>query len=196
MNHEPGPTTWQGQQPSPPQQPYPQQQPYPNMPPPGKPKRKLGTGAIIAITIGALVIACCGITGVAALVTGDSEPDAAPSSSPTVAAAAERDAQAPATATPAAPSSEAAPPPPATTAPATPAAPEKITMPNLKGENAAVADDKLRKLGFTNLQYGSADENDTLVIMLANWTVTKQSAKPGAKLNPDDLIVLTCTKQN
>ncbi|TDC29490.1 PASTA domain-containing protein, partial [Micromonospora sp. 15K316] len=80
--------------------------------------------------------------------------------------------------------------------PAAPPAPAKITMPNLKGLNAAVADDKLRKLGFTNIQYGSADENDTLVLMLANWTVTKQSAKAGTKLAADDLIVVTCTKQN
>ncbi|WP_433230071.1 hypothetical protein ACQP2H_30695 [Micromonospora sp. CA-248260] len=61
--------------------------------------------------------------------------------------------------------------------------------------NAAVADDKLRKLGFTNIQYGSQDENDTVVLMLPNWTVTKQSAKGGSKMLPDDLIVLTCTKQ-
>ncbi|MGX4657838.1 PASTA domain-containing protein [Micromonospora sp. SCSIO 07396] len=68
-------------------------------------------------------------------------------------------------------------------------------MPNVKGMNAAVADDKLRKLGFTNIQYGSQDENDTVVLMLPNWTVTKQSAKAGSKMLPDDLIVLTCTKQ-
>ncbi|MEU7617245.1 PASTA domain-containing protein [Micromonospora rifamycinica] len=85
--------------------------------------------------------------------------------------------------------------PPATTAPAAPPAPAKLTMPNVKGMNAAVADDKLRKLGFTNIQYGSQDENDTVVLMLPNWTVTKQSAKAGSKMLPDDLIVLTCTKQ-
>lgn len=73
--------------------------------------------------------------------------------------------------------------------------PDTITMPDVRGENAAVADATLRKLGFTNIQYGSQDEEDKLVIMLANWTVIKQSARPGAKLAPDDLIVLTCTKQ-
>ncbi|BCL14620.1 hypothetical protein [Micromonospora sagamiensis] len=62
--------------------------------------------------------------------------------------------------------------------------------------NAAVADDTLRKLGFTNIQYGSQDENDTLVLMLANWTVAKQSAKTGSKMLPDDLVVVTCTKQS
>ncbi|TDC80078.1 PASTA domain-containing protein [Micromonospora sp. KC606] len=68
-------------------------------------------------------------------------------------------------------------------------------MPDLKGLNAAVADDKLRKLGFTNVQYGSQDEKDKLVLMLVNWTVTKQSAKAGTKLAADDLVVVTCTKQ-
>jgi hypothetical protein len=68
-------------------------------------------------------------------------------------------------------------------------------MPKVTGENAAVADDKLRKLGFTNIQYGSQDKDDTFVLLLANWTVTKQSAKAGAKVKTDTLIVLTCTKQ-
>lgn len=68
-------------------------------------------------------------------------------------------------------------------------------MPDLVGENAAVADDRLRKLGFTNIQFGSQDENDTVVLLLANWTVTKQSTKAGMKVPVDTLIVLTCTKK-
>lgn len=68
-------------------------------------------------------------------------------------------------------------------------------MPNLIGKNAAIADDELKRLGFTNIQYGSADPDDKVVLLLANWTVTKQSAKAGERLPSDALIVLTCTKQ-
>lgn len=82
-------------------------------------------------------------------------------------------------------------PPVATTS----AAPAEAVMPDLVGENAAVADDRLRKLGFTNIQFGSQDENDTVVLLLANWTVTKQSTKAGMKVPVDTLIVLTCTKK-
>jgi beta-lactam-binding protein with PASTA domain len=76
-----------------------------------------------------------------------------------------------------------------------PSGPKTVTMPRLTGENAAIADDKLRQLGFTRIQYGSQDENDTVVLLLSNWTVTKQSTKAGAKISADTLIVLTCTKQ-
>lgn len=128
-----------------------------------------------------LLLCLCGL--VVALATGDDEPDALPTPvTPTTITPT----------TPAVPTSQAL---PSLTAAPTSAAPEVITMPDVTGENAAVADDRLRKLGFTNLQFGSQDKNDTLVIMLANWTVTKQSTKAGQKVAADTLIVLTCTKQ-
>lgn len=68
-------------------------------------------------------------------------------------------------------------------------------MPNMVGQNAAVADDQLRKLGFTKIQYGSQDPNDTVVLLLSNWTVTKQSTAAGTQVTTDTLIVLTCTKK-
>lgn len=77
-----------------------------------------------------------------------------------------------------------------------PAGPKTVTMPKMVGKNAAVADDQLRKLGFSNIQYGSQDQDDTVVLLLSNWTVTKQSEKAGAKVETDTLIVLTCTKEN
>ncbi|KAB1927677.1 PASTA domain-containing protein [Micromonospora sp. ALFpr18c] len=67
-------------------------------------------------------------------------------------------------------------------------------MPNLAGSNAAVAQDKLKRLGITNIKLGSQDEFDTLVILPENWTVKKQSQKAGAKVAQDELVVLTCTK--
>ncbi|TDC31386.1 hypothetical protein E1211_22650, partial [Micromonospora sp. 15K316] len=81
-------------------------------------KKKLGTGAIIGIVIGAVVIACCGITGVAALVTDAPKPDASSSASPTVAAAAEDVAPTTPAAVPSSPT-----PPPVSVAPTTAPAP-------------------------------------------------------------------------
>ena len=72
---------------------------------------------------------------------------------------------------------------------------EDIEMPDLVGKNAAVAQDELKRLGFTNIQLGSADEHDTLVLLAANWTVVEQSADAGEKLPADALIVLTCSKK-
>ncbi|GGM28182.1 hypothetical protein GCM10011608_11280 [Micromonospora sonchi] len=169
------------------------------LPPAAPPRRKLGIGAIIGIVTGVIVIACCGVTGIVAAVSGEPQPEA--KSSPTAAAvaatvpAAAAPTPAPTTSVPTA-TAPAATTAPALPAPTAPPAPTKLVMPNLKGMNAAVADDKLRKLGFTNIQYGSQDENDTLVLILANWTVTKQSAKAGSKMLPDDLVVVTCTKQS
>ncbi|WP_157748342.1 PASTA domain-containing protein [Micromonospora echinaurantiaca] len=68
-------------------------------------------------------------------------------------------------------------------------------MPNLVGMNAAVAEDKLKQLGLTNIRFGSQDPNDTFVVLPQNWTVTKQSHKKGTKVGLDELVVLTCTKQ-
>lgn len=48
------------------------------------------------------------------------------------------------------------------------AEPASVKMPNLVGLNAAVAEDQLRKLGFTEIQFGSADEDASLVILRAN----------------------------
>lgn len=97
-------------------------------------------------------------------------------------------------------------PPPAAPAPpvATTAAPSPtaapvltVTMPNLAGQNAAVAQDTLAKLGFPDnrVQLGSGDPNHKIVLLASNWTVTKQSAKAGAKVTTDTLIVLTCVKK-
>ena len=139
--------------------------------------------------IGAIVLGCCGLSGVAALVSGDD-----PASTSVKKAA-------PTAVAPLVPTTAAAPTttaPTVSVAPTTPVAPPKpttVVMPNLVGMNAAVAQDKLEKLGLTNIQFGSQDENDTFVLLAANWTVTKQSHKKGTRVALDDLVVLTCTKQ-
>jgi hypothetical protein len=65
-------------------------------------------------------------------------------------------------------------------------------MPNMVGLNAAVAGDKLLKLGLRNVQYGTT--TGKLVVYAANWQVTKQSTKAGSKVSSDTLIVLTCKR--
>jgi hypothetical protein len=145
------------------------------------PKRGLSTPAIVA---GAVLAAFCAGCVVVTMVSNTSKPTDRAATGPVVVAttaAAPTTAPAVAAATPkASPSS---------------AAPRMVTMPNLVQKNAAVADDELRKLGFTNVQYGSQDKDDKVVLLLPNWTVTKQSTKAGAQVPTDALIVLTCTKQ-
>ncbi|GAA3455698.1 hypothetical protein GCM10018962_75310 [Dactylosporangium matsuzakiense] len=105
-------------------------------------------------------------------------------------------AQTPAPAAPLAATTSA----PATSAPTvksnpTSAAPQTVAMPNVVKKNAAVAEDELKKLGFTKIQFGSQDAEDKVVLLLANWTVTKQSTAAGEQVTTDTLIVLTCTKK-
>ena len=65
----------------------------------------------------------------------------------------------------------------------------------LPGFDVSIKPGAEHKLGFANIQYGSQDRNDTVVLLASNWTVTKQSAKAGSKVPTDTLIVLTCTKE-
>jgi hypothetical protein len=82
---------------------------------------------------------------------------------------------------------------PATPATPTPTAQALITVPDVTGQNAAVAVDKLEKLGFVNIDLGTVDGRP-LVVLPQNWTVKTQSAKPGDRLPADAKIVLGCTR--
>lgn len=166
--------------------PQPPQGPYPPPPAPAKNNRTL---IIVLAAVGVALLLLCGICGIVGLLADDPQPEAKSKAQP----AATQASPTPAEATPA----EVAAPPSNTTppAPATPSTSPKVKMPNLVGENAAVAEDKLRALGFTRIDFGSQDETDTWVVLPANWTVAKQSAKAGASVSTDTLIVLTCTKK-
>ncbi|MBG0814230.1 PASTA domain-containing protein [Planomonospora sp. ID82291] len=75
--------------------------------------------------------------------------------------------------------------------------PEYIKLPDFKGQNAAVAKQWLVDQGwneFKNIKLGSQDSFDTMVLLPENWTVTKQSHRPGSKVKIGSTIVLTCTK--
>ncbi|WP_213453353.1 PASTA domain-containing protein [Rhizomonospora bruguierae] len=135
--------------------------------------------------VAGLVVGCCGGIGI-----GSSLKDK-PAEKAT-ASTAEATTEAPAVvAEPPAPTPTATTPP---TPPSTTAAASAV-MPDVVGQNAAVAEDELRRLGFTKIQLGSQDEHDTVVILAANWTVTKQSTGAGERVPLDTLIVLTCTKK-
>jgi hypothetical protein len=69
--------------------------------------------------------------------------------------------------------------------------PMTIAMPDVVGDNAAVAMDTLKKLGFTNIELGTVDGRP-VVVLPQNWTVKEQSAEPGELLAPDAKIVLGC----
>ncbi|WP_146752933.1 PASTA domain-containing protein [Micromonospora saelicesensis] len=162
-------------------------------PPPGMPAmpKKATNPFIVGLAAGAvaLIVGCCGGVAIGRSM-GESDPE--PAAIASIPAGIPRTDTAPsapttATTTPAITSTP-------TTSP-TSTVPATITMPNVVGKNAAVAADQLRKLGFTEVQYGSQDENDTVVLLASNWTVTKQSAKAASKVPSDTLIVLTCTKQ-
>jgi hypothetical protein len=78
-------------------------------------------------------------------------------------------------------------------APAPTATPAIIVMPDVVGQNAAVALDKLHKLGLRNIDLGTVDGHE-FVVLPQNWTVKTQSAQPGEKLAPDAKVVLGCAR--
>jgi hypothetical protein len=145
----------------------------PNPAPAAEPKSRKTLGVVAGLVVAGLVALGCG---------GNSNDSAEVSATPSSPATSNTLTTPPTSA-------------PAAVAATTAAAPTLVVMPDLVGLNAAVASDKLQKLGFTKIQYGSQDAEDKVVLLLTNWTVTKQSIKKGAKVDPTDLVVLTCTKK-
>ena len=98
---------------------------------------------------------------------------------------------APVTVTVPAPATPAA----AAQAPAVPAAPATAEIPDLKGQNGAIAESTLKGLGFTNLRLAAdAASGRSLVALPENWTVTKVEPKPGTQASTSQLVVVTMTK--
>lgn len=125
----------------------------------------MSTSVVLILCATALLVACCGIGAVMEIVSPDEpRPAAEPARTATTAN--------------------------------TPASvhPTMATVPNLVGKNAAVATDELERLGFVNIDYGSVDIGET-VLLPVNWTVAEQSHAPGVTIPTDTLIVLGCTKQ-
>ena len=86
-------------------------------------------------------------------------------------------------------------PAPAVLAPATPVAPSTVTLPDVVGQNGAIAEDALRSLGLSKLQLAADKKSGKQgVISSANWTVTKIEPRAGTKVRTDQTVVITMTK--
>jgi PASTA domain len=68
-----------------------------------------------------------------------------------------------------------------------------VGMPDLVGQNAAVAVDRLHKLGLKNVDLGTVDGHE-FVVLPQNWTVRTQSAQPGDRIAADTKVVLGCSR--
>ncbi|GAA1513765.1 hypothetical protein GCM10009677_53640 [Sphaerisporangium rubeum] len=76
--------------------------------------------------------------------------------------------------------------------------PRYVKLPDFTGQNAAVAKEWFADRGWDewdDIKLGSQDRYDTFVVLPENWTVTKQSHRPGTRVKVGTTIVLTCTKQ-
>lgn len=133
--------------------------------------------AVVGIASGTFLAGCLGGLAVANLPSNDGPSDALPPS-PAVA-----EVTTPATEGSGAPSPE-------------PSEVKILAIPDdLVGQNAAVAEDELHRLGFTNVQFASTDVDDTVVLLPPNWTVVEVAPEPGREVPADAALVLTCTKQ-
>lgn len=129
----------------------------------------------VVIPVAALIALCCGGVVVLAIV-GDDKP---------------KTVSAPASPTPAPAPTTAAPIPSPSPSPS----PVPVKMPNVVGQNGSVAQDTLKRAGFTNIEFGSVDPDDTWVVLPQNWKIVEQSAPAGQTVQSDTLIVLSCTKK-
>jgi beta-lactam-binding protein with PASTA domain len=77
---------------------------------------------------------------------------------------------------------------------ATQAASGQITIPDLTGQNAKIAEDKLEALGFTNVELASATSKYQNVFVPANWTVVGIEPPAGTTVNAGDTVVVKVTK--
>lgn len=154
-----------------PQQGYAQQ---PTWVPPTPVKKPWTPGKVIALVFGLVALFC---VGVAVLPSSSDKPASSPEKAAALPVTSAARKGAPASLSP-------------------PEAAAKVAMPDVKGQNAAVAQDYLEKLGFSNVTFGTQDEQEGFVVLPENWTVKKQSTTAGRKIPTDTLIVLTCTKIN
>ncbi|MGH3931329.1 MAG: hypothetical protein ACRDTF_15315 [Pseudonocardiaceae bacterium] len=76
-----------------------------------------------------------------------------------------------------------------------PAAPTQVVLPEVAGRNGKIVLDELEKLGLTNVDTASADENDTVVLLPANWTAVEIEPAAGTTVYSDDTVVVTLTKK-
>lgn len=69
-----------------------------------------------------------------------------------------------------------------------------ISIPDLSGQNAKIAQDKLKALGLTNVEFASATPKYQNVFVPANWTVVGIEPAPGTAVKASDTVVIKVTK--
>jgi hypothetical protein len=69
-----------------------------------------------------------------------------------------------------------------------------ITIPDLTGQNAKIAEDKLEALGLTNVTLASATSKYTMVLAPQNWTVVSIEPAPGTAVSSTDTVIVKVTK--
>ncbi|WP_379583200.1 PASTA domain-containing protein [Pseudonocardia hispaniensis] len=86
-------------------------------------------------------------------------------------------------------------PAPAQPAAAQPVAPSTVTLPDVVGQNGAIAKETLEGLGLTNIRLAADPKSGKSAVFLPeNWHVTKLEPKAGTEVRTDQTVVLTMTK--
>ncbi|MGB9281380.1 MAG: PASTA domain-containing protein, partial [Pseudonocardiaceae bacterium] len=70
-----------------------------------------------------------------------------------------------------------------------------VTLPDVVGQNGAIAQDALRSLGLTKVDLAAdAASGKEVVLAPENWHVTKIEPKAGTQVRTDQTVVVTMTK--
>jgi hypothetical protein len=70
----------------------------------------------------------------------------------------------------------------------------KVTLPDVTGQNGQIAEDRLKRLGFTHLDFESANPKYSMVLVSKNWTVVSTYPPPCSVVDPYDQVVVNVTK--
>jgi hypothetical protein len=69
-----------------------------------------------------------------------------------------------------------------------------ITVPDMVGQNAELAENRLKGLGLTRVELSSANPDYKSVWVASNWTVVSTDPAPGCVVNRYDRVVVYVTK--
>jgi hypothetical protein len=72
--------------------------------------------------------------------------------------------------------------------------PADITVPDIVGQNAEVAENRLKGLGLTSVELSSANPDYKSVWVASNWTVVSTDPAPGCVVNRSNRVVVYVTK--
>jgi beta-lactam-binding protein with PASTA domain len=69
-----------------------------------------------------------------------------------------------------------------------------ITIPDVTGQNAKIAEQSLERLGLSDVSLSSANPKYSVVLLPANWTVVSVEPPPGTLVSANDSVVVKVTK--